>query len=98
MQKKTISYALSGYDHPGDKIIGTFQTRTDIHNVKDLAEECAEHFYDYNDGVEYTWPLKFDVIYDDKSLGVFIVGLTAEPVFTAMEVGVENKETNTTLP
>ena len=49
-----------------------------------IAEDAAQHEFDYCDGWEATWPLTF-AIYDEgkQPLGRFLVEQEARPVFTA---------------
>ncbi|PHM29105.1 hypothetical protein [Xenorhabdus budapestensis] len=48
-----------------------------------LAEECAEHYLDYCDGQEDSWPIEITVFNNGESLGTFSVELDYSPDFRA---------------
>lgn len=52
---------------------------------RDIAERCAEDYFDTHDGWEAAWPLTFVLYADARSaaLGTFSVSIESRPTFTA---------------
>ena len=49
-----------------------------------IAEDAAQHYFNYEDGYEAEWPLIFSIFsIDDKFIGNFEVELESEPSFMA---------------
>jgi hypothetical protein len=51
-----------------------------------VAEDAGQDNYDNHDGWEDSWPMKFEIFSEGKSLGVYWVNMEAEPRFYANEV------------
>ncbi|OWO78681.1 hypothetical protein B5C26_23605 [Photorhabdus luminescens] len=54
--------------------------------LKNLAEECAEDYFDNHDGWDDIWPLDIYIWIDNESVGKFTVNIEMEPAFSAKKV------------
>lgn len=74
-------FIINGEKYPSDA--EEFETSWDKDNPEYIAEDAAEHFYDFNDGWEHSWPQEFEIFIDGKSAGAFEVDREDVPTFSA---------------
>lgn len=72
--KYTFKVQGSGRHYPFESVCGK--------NLALLAEDAAESFYNERGGRYEEWPLRFELFYNMKTLGVFTVDAECEVRFS----------------
>ncbi|KER01074.1 hypothetical protein LGZ99_23840 [Photorhabdus temperata] len=73
-------YIISGDKYPNDAY--EFESWWHEYYKSYIAEDAAEHYFDYYGGWELNWPIDFEIYINGKILGIFTVSLEMEPSFS----------------
>lgn len=78
------------YEIHGNK----YEFESKYYEREDVAEDCAEDYFDNHDGWEAIWPLEITLYNLDETriIGKFRVELEQRPHFSATKINEETKD------